>query len=204
LRREIDVPTLSFVRLGVIFLASAAAATAVSGAGAVPGVKTRNVPFATLWHVSGEGTAKDLNSDSGRSTTATYVLPRLGETQYMAPSIISTAHLAELDRFPWSKRFVVLTAIVRPSTGYAVTIRRVKFQRAGLLEQICVFVAVKKPAPGQPVERRAIESIHAVHVARRGFGLAPTRASVTLDLTGKVLSRTSDGPPIRPKLCGRP
>jgi hypothetical protein len=192
------------VRLGVVFLASAAAAAAVPGAGAAPDVKTRNVPFTTLWHVSGEGTAKDLHSDAGRSTTATYVLPRIGEAQYMAPWIISNAHLADLDRFPWSTRFVVLTAIVRPTTGYAVTVRRIKHQRVGVFEQFCVFVAVKKPAPGQPVEQRKVESIHAVQVARRGFGLTPTTASVTLDLNGKVLSRTSDYLRVRPKLCGRP
>jgi hypothetical protein len=192
------------VRLGVVFLASATAAAAVSGAAAAPAVKTRNVPFTTLWRVSGEGTAKDLHSDAGRSSTATYVLPRVGEAQFMAPSIISTSHLAELDRFLWSTRFIVLTAIVRPSTGFAVTVKRIKHQRVGLFEQLCVFVAAKKPAPGTPVERRKVESIHAVQIPRRGFGLAPTRTSVTLDLKGKVLSRTSDYLPARPNLCGRP
>jgi hypothetical protein len=176
----------------------------VSGADAAPAVKTKNVAFKTLWHVSGEGTAKDLYSDAGRSATATYVLPRIGETQYMAPSIITNAHLAELDRFPWSAQFIVLTAIVRPSTGYSVTVRRIKHQRVGGFEQFCVFVAVKKPARGQPVEPRKVESIHAVQISRRGFGPTPTRASVTLDLNGKVLSRTSDYLPVRPKLCGRP
>jgi hypothetical protein len=186
-------------------MASAAAAVAVSAASATPAATTRNVPFATLWHVSGEGTAKDLYSDAGRgTTTATYILPRIGETQYMAPSIITSAHLAELDRFPWSTRFIVLTAIVRPSTGYSVTVKRIKHQRVGEFEQFCVFVAVKKPARGQPVEPRKVESIHAVQIARRGFGPTPTRASVTLDLSGKVLSRTSDYLPVRPKLCGRP
>jgi hypothetical protein len=192
------------VRLGVLFVASAAAATAVSGAAAAPDVQTRNVPFTTLWRTSGEGTAKDLHSDAGRSTTATYVLPRIGETQYMAPFIISNAHLAELDRFPWSTRMIVLTAIVRPSTGYAVTVKRITFQRAGAFEQFCVFVTVEKPAPGQPVELRKVESLHAVHVARRGFGLSPTMGSVTLDLKGNVLSRTSDFMRVRPKLCERP
>jgi hypothetical protein len=199
------------VRLGVVFLASASAAAAVSmadgsaetGPRAVA-LKTRNVPFTTLWRTSGEGTAKDLHSDAGRSTTATYVLPRIGEVQYMAPSIISNAHLAELDRFPWSTRFIVLTAIVRPTTGYEVTVKRIKHQRVGLFEQFCVFVAVKKPASGQPVERRKVESLHAVQVARRGFGLSPTFSSVTLDLKGNVLSRTSDSMRVRPKLCGRP
>jgi hypothetical protein len=192
------------VRLGVLFAASAAAATAVSGAAAAPEVQTRNVPFKTLWRTSGEGTAKDLHSDAGRSTTATYVLPRIGETQYMAPFIFSNAHLAQLDQFPWSTRMIVLTAIVRPSTGYAVTVKRITFQRAGAFEQFCVFVTVKRPAPGQPVELRKVESLHAVHVARRGFGLSPTTGSVTLDLKGNVLSRTSDFMRVRPKLCGRP
>jgi hypothetical protein len=200
------------VRLGVVLLALAAALAVASSVSAgasrnhraAPAVKTRNVPFTTLWRTSGEGTARDLHSDAGRSSTATYVLPRIGEVQYMAPSIISNAHLAELDRFPWSTRFIVLTAIVRPSTGYSVTVKRIKHQRIGLLEQFCVFVEVKKPAPGQAVEPRKVESIHAVQIARRGFGATPTLSSVTLDLKGKVLSRTSDYLRVRPKLCGRP
>jgi hypothetical protein len=200
------------VRLGVVLVAFAAAAALVppatarlgSEAPAAAAVKTRNVPFTTLWRTSGEGTAKALSSDAGRSATATYVLPRISEVQFMAPSIISNAHLAELDRFPWSTRFIVLTAIVRPSTGYSVTIKRIKHQRVGAVEQLCVFVAVGKPRPGQPVEARKVESLHAVHVARRGFGQSPTTTAVTLDLGGKVLSRTSDLAPVRPKLCGRP
>jgi hypothetical protein len=192
------------VRLGVVLLASIAVVVAAPNASGASSVRTRTIHFTTLWHTSGEGTAKELRSDAGRSATATYVLPRIGEVQYMAPSIISTAHLAELDRFPWSTRFIILTAIVRPTTGYSVTVKRIKHQRVGVFEQFCVFVAVKKPAPSQPVERRKVESLHAVQVPRRGLGLTPTFASVTLDLNGKVLSTTSDYMPVRPKLCGRP
>jgi hypothetical protein len=192
------------VRLGVVLVAFTAAAALVPAATTATGAKTRNVPFTTLWRTSGEGTAKDLRSDAGRSATATYIVPRVGEVQFMAPSIISNAHLQELDRFPWSTRFVILTAIVRPSTGYAVTVKRIKHQRAAAFEQFCVFVAVKKPARGEPVETRKVESLHAVQIARRGFGPTPTLSSVTLDLNGKVLSRTSDYMPVRPKLCGRP
>jgi hypothetical protein len=188
------------VRLGVVFLASAIAAAVVPGATGSPALRSRGVHFTTLWHAAGEGTGRYYGGPRV-FPDGTYVVRRVVDAQFLAPAVVSNARLARLDRFPWSKRFLMLAVVVRPTTGYSPTIRRVTYQRVSAeVEQLCVVVDIKKPRAGSPVERRRTVSFHAVSIPRGSFGLTPPVATVTVDPRGRILLRTSSHP-VRPAAC---
>jgi hypothetical protein len=189
------------VRLGVVLLAFAAAATA--GSGASGSAAPRPVHFTTLWRTAGEGTGRWYGGPR-RFPDGTYVIRRLADAQFLAPAVLSSGRLAQLDRFPWSKRFLMVSVAVRPTTGYSTTVKRVSYRRVSpAIEQFCVVADVRKPAAGTAVEQRRTVSYHVVSIPRGRFGVTPPAAVVTLDTHGRILWKTGSYP-LRPASCRSP
>jgi hypothetical protein len=190
------------VRLGVVFVASLAAAAAVSGAAAAPAVKTRNVAFTTLWRTSGEGTGKLPFTTGKELKAAAVVWARNGDAANTGPTFVSAQHLAALDRFPWRTRFILVAAIVRPTTGFAIRVKRISYQHpAPEIDQFCVVVTVSKPRGGHPVEQRRTVSAQVVQIARRGFGLSFSRAAILRSTDGALLATSTEFGQVRPGAC---
>jgi hypothetical protein len=188
------------VRLGVVLVALAAAAALVPSGAARHQLRTRPVQFTTLWHKSAEGTGKSPYFRQTTPAITAYVYERIADAQYAAPIYLSKAHLDTLDRFAWSKRFLLLASVVRPTTGYSITIKRITYQHVSAqIQQFCVIAAIKKPRPNEPMERRLNASIHVVQIPRRGFGFTITHAVVLRDVSGKLLWKGYDF--VRPALC---
>jgi hypothetical protein len=176
-------------------------AVAVVAAAPASAALQRPVRFQTLWRSTGEGTGK-LPWTTAQKLDGAYVIGRVTDAHWMSPTLMSQEHLAQLDRFDWRKRFVLIVSIVRPTTGYSVSIKRVAFQHVNAeIEQFCVIAQVRRPAPGQPVEQRRTVSNHAVRIARRGFGYAIPAAAVLRSPDGKLISTTKSFGPVRPALC---
>jgi hypothetical protein len=174
----------------------------VSAAGAAPAVTARNVPFTTLWQTSGEGTGKLPFTTGKQLTAAAVVWARNGDAANLGPTFVSAAHLAALDRFPWRKRFLLAAAIVRPTTGYSIRVKRISYQHpAPGVEQFCVVATVSKPRPSQAVEQRRTVSAHVVQIARRGFGLSFSRAAILRSSDGHLLATTTEFGEVRPGAC---
>jgi hypothetical protein len=173
-------------------------------AAAVPAAASREraVHFQTLWRTSGEGTGK-LPFTTGKPLTAAAVVwARNGDAANTGPTFVSGAHLAALDRFPWSKRFVVVATIVRPTTGFTIRVKRITYQRpTAEVEQFCVVAAISKPRPGQAVEQRRTVSAHVVQIARRSFGLAVPTAAILRSANGELLASTTTFGPVRLGAC---
>jgi hypothetical protein len=181
-------------------LASLTAAVAVSGASGSSSARTRPVHFTPLWRASGEGSGKWYNGPRN-VPDGSYVVGRVADTQWLATTVISESRTAALDRFQWGKSFLLLAVIVRPTTGYTPTIRRIGYQRiSDVIDQLCVTVDVKRPAAGAAVEHRRTVSAQAVAIPRRGFGLTVPRGTVTVDARGRILWKTSSYP-LRPQAC---
>jgi hypothetical protein len=179
----------------------AVGAGSTSGAAAWPEVRTRALAFSTLWRSNGEGTGK-LPYTTAQKLDGAYVIGRITDAHRMSPTLISQAHLAQLDRFDWRKRFVLIVSIVRPTTGYSISIKRVSFQRVDAeIEQFCVIAQIRRPAPGQALEQRRTVSNHVVRMARRGFGYAVPAAAILRSPDGKLISKTTSFGPVRPALC---
>jgi hypothetical protein len=189
-------------RILVVSLASASAAAAIAVASGGASTKPRAIPFKTLWRTSGEGTGR-LPFTTGKALTAAAVVwARNGDAAVTGTTFVSSAHLAELDRFAWAERFVLVAAIVRPTTGFSVRVKRISYQHpAADVEQFCVVASVSKPRRGQPVEQRRTVSAHVVTIARRGFGLSFSRAAILRSSNGELLATTTSFGPVRPGAC---
>jgi hypothetical protein len=187
------------VRKGLL-LAAVALAVVGTASGAAP--RDHLVRFQTLWRTSGEGTGK-LPFTTGKALTAAAVVwARNGDAANTGPTFVSASHLASLDRFPWSKRFVLVAAIVRPTTGFSIRVKRVTYQHpAAEIEQFCVILTITKPRAGQPVEHRRTVAAHVVAIARRGFGLAFSKAAILRSSDGTLLASTTEFGPVRRGAC---
>ena len=186
-------------------MASVAATAAVPGAGdaaATEAVGSREVPFATLWRTTGEGSGK-LPYTTGKDISAAAVVwSRLGQAELTGPTFLSNAHVAALRRFPWSKQFLLVASIVRSTTGYRITVKRIRYQHPSSdVEQFCVIAAVSKPRPGQAVEQRRTVSSQVVRISRSRFGVSFSAAAILRGADGKLLASTTTFQPVRPGLC---
>lgn len=185
-----------------MLLASVAVLVAAPKATGVSSVRTRAIHFTTLLRTSGEGTGK-LPFTTGKPLTAAAVVwSRKGEALLTGPTFVSSAHLAALDRFAWSKRFALVAAVVRPTTGFSIRVKRIAYQHpTPEIEQFCVVATVSKPRPGQPVEERRTVSAHVVQIARRSFGLGFSSAAILRSSEGELLATTTSFGPVRPGAC---
>jgi hypothetical protein len=190
------------VRPWVVLLASVAAIVAAPNASGASSVQARAIRFETLWRTSGEGSGK-LPFTTGKPLTAAAVVwSRNGEALLTGPTFVSSVHLAALDRFPWSKRFVLVAAIVRPTTGFSIRIKRITYEHpTPEIDQFCVIATVSRPRPGKPVEQRRTVSAHVVEIARRSFGLAFSKAAILRSSTGELLASTTEFGPVRREAC---
>lgn len=189
------------MRLGAVLATSLAALVVAAAALAAASAQTRPLTFSTLWRSNGEGTGK-LPFTSAQKLDGAYVIGRVTDAHWMSPTLISEAHLTQLDRFNWRKRFVLIVSIVRPTTGYSVAIKRIGFQHVNAeIDQFCVIAAIRKPAPGQTIEQRRTVSNHVVEITRRGFGYSVPAAAILRAPDGKLISKTTSFGPVRPALC---
>jgi hypothetical protein len=95
----------------------------------------------------------------------------MGDALNTGPTFVSGARLARLEQFPRSKRFPLLVAIVRSTTGYSITVKRITYQHpTAEIDQFCVIATVTKPRAGEPVEHRRTVSTHAVQIDREASG----------------------------------
>lgn len=177
---------------------------ALAVAAAVPAAASRDrlVRFTTLWRTTGEGTGK-LPFTTGQTLSAAAVVwQRKGDALNTGPTFVSAGRIAGLEQFPWTRRFPLLVAIARPTTGFSVTVRRISYQHpTPEIDQFCVIASVSGPRAGQPVEHRRTVSTHAVQIDRRGFGPAFSSAAILRSSDGKLLSRTTAFGPVRPAAC---
>jgi hypothetical protein len=129
------------------------------------------------------------------------VLPRISDLEIVLPSFIGDRFVPRLEKTPWSRSFLIAVAISRDTTGYAVRVKRITFQRVNAnLDQFCVVASIRKPRANAAVEHRRTTAYEVVTVPRAGFGLSVTRSAVLRDATGRLLSRGGFNP-IRAGLC---
>ena len=190
------------MRLGGALLVCLAAISTLGVAGAGSAAPARSVHFTTLWRTVGEGTGK-LPFTTGQTLSAAAVVwQRMGDALNTGPTFVSGARLARLEQFPRSKRFPLLVAIVRSTTGYSITVKRITYQHpTAEIDQFCVIATVTKPRAGEPVEHRRTVSTHAVQIDRRGFGLAFSSGAILRSSDGTLLSKTTAFGPVRPTAC---
>jgi hypothetical protein len=183
-------------------LAAVVLTLALAAAAPASAPRDRAVHFRTLWRTSGEGTGKLPFTTGKPLTAAAIVWSRKGEALNTGPTFVGSAHLAALDRFAWGKRFALVAAIVRPTTGFSIRVRRITDQHpTPEIEQFCVIATVSKPRSGQPVEQRRTVSAHVVQIARRSFGVAVPEAAILRSSDGELLSSTTTFGPVRPGAC---
>jgi hypothetical protein len=92
----------------------------------------------------------------------------------------------------------VYVLVVRPTSGYSVTIKRLTLQRRGRVDQICARVAVAPPAPDRLVTQVKTRFWHFVKIPRGSFGASVPDTIVARDTKGHLLYTP---PAARPRLC---
>lgn len=97
------------------------------------------------------------------------------------------------------RRFAaVYVAIVRPTSGYSVAIKRVTLQRHGRVDQVCARVAIMRPPPDQLVTQVKTRFWHFVKIPRKSFGATVPSTIVARDTNGRLLYTL---PAARARLC---
>jgi hypothetical protein len=138
-----------------------------------------------------------------RLGTSALVLDSLNAADIASDVLLNDASVAAIQRTHWQRQFVVGVFSVWPTRGYDVSIRRVTAQQiGGGLEQLCVVVAVRTPAPGRVVLQERTAAYDVVRVTRAPGYVVP-HAVVVRTGHGRVLYWTRDGRPVRPGVCRR-
>jgi hypothetical protein len=163
------------VRLCLVVLASVAVISGTAAAAAKP------LPFRTVL----KWTAEDPSSDPANSAYAFVANRRVEVLGHIDPD-----KEARLDAIDFRKVFLVWAVLVRPTTGFSITIKRVTAVRGGPGKQLCVIAALKRPAAGQAVTRSKTDSYHYVGVSRGAFGLYVPEGVVLRATSGKLLYAT--------------
>jgi Fe2+ transport system protein FeoA len=137
-----------------------------------------------------------------RLGTSALVLDSLNAADIASDVLLNDASVAAIQRTQWQRQFVVGVFTVWPTRGYDVAIRRVTAQQiGGGLEQLCVVVAVRTPAPGRVVLQERTAAYDVVRVAREPAGYVVPHAVVVRSGHGHLLYWTKDGRPVRPGVC---
>jgi hypothetical protein len=97
---------------------------------------------------------------------------------------------ARLDAIDFRDVFLVWAVLVRLTTGYSITIKRVTVERGGPGRQLCVIATVKRPAAGQPVVRTKTDAYHYISVRRGALKLNVPEGVVLRGADGKLLYAT--------------
>jgi hypothetical protein len=162
--------------------ATAVAATLLAAAPAAQGGPAgKALPFRTVLKWSED----DPSSDPGNSAYAFAANRRIEVLGHIDPD-----KEARLDAIDFRKVFLVWTVLVRPTTGYSITIRRVTVERGGPGRQLCVIAAVTRPGAGQPVTRTKTDAYHYVSVARGALKLNVPEGVVLRATDGRLLYAT--------------
>jgi hypothetical protein len=98
----------------------------------------------------------------------------------------------------YRKFAAVYVAVVRPTAGYSVTIKRLTLQRRSRFAQVCARAAVAPPPPDRLVAQVKTRSWHFVKIARGSFGATVPRAIVLRDANDRLLYAR---PAARARLC---
>ncbi len=134
---------------------------------------------------------------SGPSTSSFgYVADRIGGVFLLA----TPEDQPKIEALDFRKFFAIWVTIVRPTTGYSVTIKRVTLQRAGASRQACVLVAIGRPAPGRAVRQEKTVSYHIVKLRRGKLGPVTADRIVLRETSGHILYATK-APAARLGLC---
>ena len=153
-----------------------AAAPAAQG-----GAAARPLPFRTVLKWS----ADDPSSDPPNSAYAFAANRRIEVLGHLDPDKES-----QLDAIDFRNVFLVWAVLVRPTTGWSITIKRITVERGGPGRQLCVVAALKRPGSGQPVTRAKTDAYHYVRVRRGALGLSVPEGVVLRSAGGKLLYAT--------------
>ena len=152
---------------------------------AVPAAQSRDagrpLPFRTVL----KWTAEDPSSDPA-SAYAFAANRRVEVIGHIDPD-----KEARLDAIDFRRVFLVWVVLVRPTTGYSITIKRVSVERGGPGRQLCVIAALTRPRAGQPVTRTKTDAYHYVGVKRGTLGLNVPEGVVLRAADGKLLYATA-------------
>jgi hypothetical protein len=164
-----------FSAVVIAAIVPAAAPAAQGGSAGKP------LPFRTVLKFS----ADDPSSDPPNSAYAFAANRRVEVLGHIDPD-----KEARLDAIDFRKVFLVWTVLVRPTTGYSITIKRVTVERGGPGRQLCVIAAVTRPGAGQPVTRTKTDAYHYVSVRRGALELNVPEGVVLRAADGKLLYAT--------------
>jgi hypothetical protein len=142
---------------------------------------TKQLPFRTVL----KWTAEDPSSDPANSAYAFVANRRVEVLGHIDPD-----KEARLDAVDFRNLFLVWTVLVRPTTGYSITIRRVTVERGGPGRQVCVIATLKRPHAGQPVTPKKTDAYHYVGVRRGRLKLNVPEGVVLRTADGKLLYAT--------------
>jgi hypothetical protein len=87
----------------------------------------------------------------------------------------------------YRKFATVYVAIVRSTSGYSVTIKRLTLQRHGTVDQICARVAIAAPPADRIVTQVKTRFWHFVKIPRKSFGASVPTTIVARATTGRLL-----------------
>lgn len=169
--------------LAVSLLALAAAVAATAAAAGVRSEAPRGLRFATLVRES----HPDRSTDPSSSASAIVLDRKLG----VGPGGVDPPAQAKIDAVDYRQSFVLVAMLVRPTSGWAIDIRRISAQGRGERRQLCVVAAVTPPKAGTAVAQVKTISLQVVKLARRPFGVDVPQAIVLRQTTGKLLFATT-------------
>jgi hypothetical protein len=192
------------VRLGVVFTTSLAALVVAAGSQAAGSAQP--LRFSTVIH------STDFEVAAGPTGAFAYAAGRAIEWVRQAPGVrttpttplttvpfesVSSSDQAKLDAVDYRRFFVVLVAIVRPTAGYTITIRRVSVDPRP--RQLCIVATIRRPSAA--VAPRKSNAFHAVRIARGKLGLNIPEGVVLRDQSSALQYATPHK--TRPAACRR-
>jgi hypothetical protein len=101
---------------------------------------------------------------------------------------VSSTRPGQGDEVDFRKYFAVYVTVMRPTSGYSLTIRRVLLQRFGSYRQICTIATLARPSG--PITQEKSLSAHYVKIKRGGLGFNVPDHIVLRQRAGGVLQAT--------------
>lgn len=99
----------------------------------------------------------------------------------------------------WNAWFAVSAAVITPTTGYKLSIKRITIQRvSSKLRQLCVIAALESPAENAPVLQRKAWALHVVKLSRRAVTGRLPQVAVLRRVDGKLLAKGYTTEPTNP------
>jgi hypothetical protein len=158
-------------KIAISATAAAAAAASVMAAGAAT-ASNRLLAFATVTHGTVPFNLPNTPSRDASASVITRVIDAPGQG-------------TEVD---FRKYFAVYATMMRPTSGYSLTIRRILLQRFGGYRQICAIAVVGQPS-GAVTQVKSM-SAHYVKIRRGRLGLNVPDHIVLRQQRAGVLSAT--------------